>query len=293
MNGIFLLDKPIGISSNSALQKVKRIFRAKKAGHTGSLDPLATGMLPICFGEATKFSQYLLDADKTYLVTAELGIQTATGDAEGEVLQKRDSAAVTKEKLLAVLPQFRGEIMQVPSMYSALKHQGKPLYEFARQGISIDRPARPIHIYSLELLDFAHPYFAIKVHCSKGTYIRTLVEDMGEALGCGAYVKTLRRLQVSNFVEEQMLTLEKLAITPPAELQQFILPLEVTLNHFQNITIPEAATFFLLRGQPVQVPHAPVSGWVKLTSSSGAFLGVGEIIADGKIAPRRLIQTNN
>lgn len=293
MNGIFLFDKPFGISSNTALQQVKRLFRAKKAGHTGSLDPLATGMLPICFGEATKFSQYLLDADKTYLVTAELGIQTATGDAEGEIITRKDANNITQEKLINILPQFRGNIMQVPSMYSALKHQGKPLYELARQGITIDRPARPIQIYLLELLDFANPHFTIKVHCSKGTYIRTLVEDIGNVLGCGAYVKTLRRLNVGSYAEEQMMTLEKLEEIAPSELKQLILPLETTLNHFQTIVIPEATVFFLLRGQPVQIPNAPTSGWVKLTSAKGAFLGVGEITSDGKIAPRRLMQQLN
>jgi tRNA pseudouridine55 synthase len=290
VNGILLLDKPTGITSNTALQKVKRLFSAKKAGHTGSLDPLASGMLPLCFGEATKFSQYLLDADKVYRVTAKLGCKTATGDAEGEIIQQRPIPDLSREKLLSVLEKFQGEIQQIPSMYSALKHQGRPLYELARQGISVERKARPVQIYAINLLEQTADTFSMQVHCSKGTYIRTLVEDIGEVLECGAFVSALRRLSVAGNLEKQMVSLAELeAIQDPALLQRHLLPLDMALMHWPELCLTEATTFYVKRGQPVMIPQAPSNGWVRLTSSNGDFIGIGEVIADGRVAPRRLM----
>ncbi|WP_373820062.1 tRNA pseudouridine(55) synthase TruB, partial [Glaesserella sp.] len=209
VHGVFLLDKPQGVSSNDIMQKVKRLFQANKAGHTGALDPLATGMLPICLGEATKFSQFLLDADKRYLVTAKLGERTDTSDADGQIVQTRD-VSVTEQEILSALDSFRGEIMQVPTMFSALKHQGKPLYEYARAGITIEREARPITIFELKFVEYQVPYLTLEVHCSKGTYIRTLVDDLGESLGCGAHVVMLRRLSVANYPMDKMITIDDL-----------------------------------------------------------------------------------
>ena len=203
IHGVFLLDKPQGMSSNDIMQKVKRIFQANKAGHTGALDPLATGMLPICLGEATKFSQFLLDADKRYLVTAKLGERTDTSDAEGQIVETREVKVKTPE-ILTALEQFRGDILQVPTMFSALKHNGKPLYEYARQGITVEREARPITIFELNFIEYNAPYLTLEVHCSKGTYIRTLVDDLGEALGCGAHVTMLRRTAVADYPTEKM-----------------------------------------------------------------------------------------
>ena len=209
INGIVLLDKPTDISSNHALQRVKRIFFANKAGHTGALDPLATGMLPICLGEATKFSQFLLDSDKRYIVTAKLGVRTTTSDSQGDVVTER-AVNVNKQQLMAALDTFRGDIMQVPSMYSALKHKGQPLYKYAREGITIDREARPITVYEINLLRFEGDEVDLDVHVSKGTYIRTIVDDLGELLGCGAHVSMLRRTQVADYPYDRMVTIAQL-----------------------------------------------------------------------------------
>lgn len=211
IDGVFLLDKPQGMSSNDIMQKVKRVFQANKAGHTGALDPLATGMLPVCLGEATKFSQFLLDADKRYQVTAKLGERTDTSDAEGQVVETRD-VQVDVQDILAALPHFRGDLMQVPTMFSALKHQGKPLYEYARAGITVEREARPITIFDLQFIAYDAPYLTLEVHCSKGTYIRTLVDDLGEYLGCGAHVTVLRRTAVANYPVEAMMDWDTLQV---------------------------------------------------------------------------------
>lgn len=294
VNGILLLDKPTGLTSNAALQEVKRLFYAKKAGHTGSLDPLASGMLPICFGEATKFSQFLLDADKTYRVIGKLGVKTTTGDAEGEVISERDSGNVTQEKIEALLPQFRGEIEQIPSMYSALKHNGQPLYKLARQGITIEREARKINIYSLELLGFKNSLIELEISCSKGTYVRTLIEDIGDALGCGAHVIALRRLTVGDFTEEQMITMEQLKEIREIKkesLDTLLLPISNIIQHCQELKLSEAAAYYLQQGQAIISPHAPAEGLVKLVMKDGRFLGVGEIAADGKVIPKRLMQS--
>ncbi len=292
VNGILLLDKPLHFSSNKALQIAKRLFAARKAGHTGSLDPLASGMLPICFGEATKFSQYLLSADKTYLVTMRLGIRTATGDTEGEIIATRDVPAVTLHQLEKIFDQFRGEIQQVPSMYSALKHHGQPLYKLARQGVTIERESRRLTIYRLTVLKFAEEWIQFEVHCSKGTYVRTLVDDFGEALGCGAHVTELRRLGVGDFSAGQMISLDHLQAehesTAAESLDRYLLPVQSALAHWPQLTVGESTAFYLRQGHPVVVPHAPLSGWVCLLDQRNQFLGIGEVQIDGKIAPRRL-----
>lgn len=295
VNGIILLDKPSQISSNIALQRVKRLFAAKKAGHTGSLDPLASGMLPICLGEATKFSQFLLEADKRYTVTAKLGIKTATGDTEGEVVQEKAVPALSTEQLMQVLDKFRGEIRQVPSMYSALKHQGRPLYELARQGITVEREARAVTIHELKLLDQTADTFTLEIACSKGTYIRTLVEDIGDVIGCGAHVSDLRRLTAGAYAENEMLTLpelERIAETNDWQaLDAHLLPIDSALRAWPVVQISEAAAFYLTRGQPIISATAPKEGMVRLLTPS-RFLGVGEILSDGRVAPKKLVATN-
>jgi len=300
VHGIVLLDKPTGISSNDALQQVKRIYNAAKAGHTGALDPLATGMLPICFGEATKFSQFLLDADKRYTVTARMGVRTDTSDSEGSVVSVRP-VSVSKEQVLAALEQFKGDILQVPSMFSALKHQGRPLYEYAREGIEIEREARPITIYSIELLSFSEDRFSLEVHCSKGTYIRSLVDDLGEVLGCGAHVTQLRRTQVARYPADKMLSLEQLnemleqcreqGIPPKEKLDQYLLPMDSAVSALPEVNMSSVLGAYVTQGQAVMVPHAPVAGFVRMSVGAEAeFIGVGEIDDDGKVAPRRLVR---
>lgn len=294
IEGIFLLDKPLGISANAALQQVKRIFAAEKAGHTGSLDPLASGMLPVCFGEATKFSQFLLNSDKRYWVIAQLGVKTNTGDAEGEVVEEKAIENFSEQTLNAVLEKFRGDIMQIPSMFSALKHQGRPLYEYARNGITIEREARPVTIYELNLLERTAQTLTFDISCSKGTYIRTLVEDIGDALGCGAHVTALRRLNAGPYHESQMMTIETLEkLQQPGDystLDQHLLPVDSAISDWISVTISDPALYYLRRGQPVIISNAPTSGWIRLISSQKKFLGVGEILDDGRVAPRRLVK---
>ena len=292
LDGVFLLDKPIGLSSNQALQQVKRIFNARKAGHTGSLDPLASGMLPLCFGEATKFSQFLLESDKYYRVIFKLGEATTTGDAEGDVIECKP-VSVEHAALLATLKQFFGAITQIPSMYSALKYQGQPLYKLARQGIEVPRPAREIIIHAIELLSFDGLYAEVDVHCTKGTYIRTLVEDIGKVLGCGAHVTGLRRLAAGPYQATQMISmshLEALASATPDNLKSLLLPVETLAATCPPINLTSLTTFCVRRGQPVLIPHSPTEGWVKLISSECRFLGMGVVLSDGRIAPKRLIR---
>ncbi|KLO03596.1 tRNA pseudouridine synthase B, partial [Morganella morganii] len=246
INGIVLLDKPQDISSNDALQKVRRLFNAAKAGHTGALDPLATGMLPVCLGEATKFSQFLLDSDKRYRVIARLGQRTDTSDSQGEVISERP-LSFTAEQLAAALESFRGDTLQVPSMYSALKHQGRPLYEYARKGITIEREARPITVYELLFIRHEGDELELEIHCSKGTYIRTIIDDLGEKLGCGAHVTMLRRLQVATYPAERMVTLEQLqemrrmadeSETPlETALDPLLLPMDTAVSHFPQVNL--------------------------------------------------------
>lgn len=292
VNGILLLDKPTGMTSNAALQQVKRLFQAKKAGHTGSLDPLASGLLPLCFGEATKFSQYLLMADKSYVVQAKLGIRTASGDSEGDNIAERLVPALTTIQLESVLEKFRGDIEQIPSMFSALKHQGQPLYKLARQGIEIDRKSRPVKIFTLELRRFETDFLELFVHCSKGTYIRTLIDDLGEALGCGAHVTALRRVAVGHYQENQMTTMEQLAAAKNdlMILDQHLLTIEGMMNQFPVIKTTSLITLYFSQGQAVMIPNAPTQGFVKLFSDRNEFVGIGEVQDDGKIAPRRLVK---
>lgn len=295
LDGILLLDKPKGITSNAALQTVKRLYNARKAGHTGSLDPLASGMLPICFGEATKFSQFLLEADKQYLVTAKLGVRTTTGDAEGEVVSEKAVPTLTEQQIQKLFTRFTGVIAQIPSMFSAIKQNGQPLYKLARQGIEVEREARHITVYGFEYLSHQADQITFTVHCSKGTYVRTLVEDMGEALGCGAHVQELRRLTVGTYKAEQMQDLGKLQELSGqqdfATMDSFLLSVDSAIERWPALALSEAAVYYLKQGQPIIVPYAPTSGWVRLTRKEGGFLGVGEILDDGKVAPRRLIQT--
>ncbi|QLB14607.1 tRNA pseudouridine(55) synthase TruB [Mannheimia granulomatis] len=293
VHGVFLLDKPQGMSSNDVLQKVKRIFQANKAGHTGALDPLATGMLPICLGEATKFSQFLLDSDKRYLVTAKLGERTDTSDAEGQVVESK-TVNVTEAEILAHLEPFRGDILQVPTMFSALKHNGKPLYEYARAGITVDREARPITIFELNFIEYQAPYLTLEVHCSKGTYIRTLVDDLGEALGCGAHVTMLRRTAVASYPIEAMMSFENLQKNaenrPLEELDSHLLPLDTAVSNVAKINLTAEQTKAVGFGQRVKYENPnKIYGLVRLFSDNEQFLGVAEITDDNVIRPNRMI----
>lgn len=291
ISGILLLDKPLGLSSNHALQRVKRLYDARKAGHTGSLDPLADGMLPICLGDATKISAYLLDADKYYRFRVRLGEVTATGDAEGAVIQQRPTANVTREQIERVLSDFVGEIEQLPPMYSALKHQGKRLYELAREGIEVEREPRPVRIHSLTLGEVDLPDFELRVHCSKGTYVRTLAVDIGEALGCGAHVVALRRTAVGPYTDLPMHTmdeLEALAEQGQEALDAVLLPIDTALATWPEVRVSADSAFYLKQGQAVLVPKAPTEGWVRIYHGD-QLLAVGEVQDDGRIAPRRLM----
>lgn len=293
VHGVFLLDKSQGVSSNDIMQKVKRLFNANKAGHTGALDPLATGMLPICLGEATKFSQFLLDSDKSYRVIAKLGERTDTSDADGQVVQTRD-VNVDESHILTALDAFRGDILQVPTMFSALKHNGKPLYEYARAGITVEREARPITIFELLFVEYQAPYLTLEVHCSKGTYIRTLVDDLGEALGCGAHVTMLRRLAVADYPVEQMMTLDdlqNLAENQPLEvLDKLLLPMDSAVSRLAKLNLTEAQTKAVGFGQRVKFENSENRyGQVRLFSHDLQFLGVAEIREDNVIRPSRMV----
>ncbi|MEA3244409.1 MAG: tRNA pseudouridine(55) synthase TruB [Pseudomonadota bacterium] len=294
VNGILLLDKPSGITSNDALQQVKRLYFAKKAGHTGSLDPLASGVLPICMGEATKVSAFLLDSDKRYQVRCQLGVRTATADAEGEVLETRPVGVYSRERLETVLEEFRGSIEQIPPMYSALKHQGQRLYTLARQGIEVEREPRPVEIYELTVADQGDDWLEISVHCSKGTYVRTLAEDIGDRLGCGAHVSALRRTAVGPYGDDKLVGLDMLRELKEKDMpamDELLLPIESALSQWPDVDLSTDAAFYLQQGQPVLVPHAPTSGWVRLYEGNRSFLGMGEILDDGRVAPRRLMKS--
>ena len=293
IHGVFLLDKPQGMSSNDIMQKVKRIFQANKAGHTGALDPLATGMLPICLGEATKFSQFLLDADKRYLVTAKLGERTATSDAEGQIVETREVNVKTPE-ILTALEQFRGDILQVPTMFSALKHNGKPLYEYARQGITVEREARPITIFELNFIEYNAPYLTLEVHCSKGTYIRTLVDDLGEVLDCGAHVTMLRRTAVADYPTEKMLDWHALqSLTEQQDLallDALLLPMDTAVAKLPALTLNESQTQGIGFGQRIKFDNLNrLQGQVRLFSHENRFLGVAVIDEHNVIRPQRLV----
>ncbi len=299
VHGVLLLDKPLGLSSNDALQKVKRLFNANRAGHTGALDPLATGMLPICLGEATKFSRYLLDSDKRYRVIARLGQRTDTSDADGTVVQER-AVTFSDADLAQALDSFRGETQQVPSMFSALKYQGRPLYEYARQGIEVPREARAITVYELLFIRHEGNELELEVHCSKGTYIRTIIDDLGEKLGCGAHVTFLRRLAVSKYPVERMVTLEHLntLVTQAQEegigievvLDPLLMPMDSPAADFPQVNLQSAVAAYFKQGQPVRVAGVPSDGLVRVTEGEeGEFIGMGEIDDEGRVAPRRLV----
>ena len=299
IDGVILLDKPTGISSNDALQKVKRIYFAEKAGHTGALDPLATGMLPICLGEATKFSQFLLDSDKRYRVIAKLGERTDTSDSDGEVVETRP-VDVDLAKLEASIDKFRGESDQVPSMFSALKYQGKPLYEYARKGIEVPRESRKITVYEIVLHRFEGDEVEMEVHCSKGTYIRTIVDDLGEMLGCGAHVTMLRRTGVAKYPYERMVTLEQLnelleqahreEVAPRDLLDPLLLPMDTAVEDLPEVNMNAELTDLVQHGMPVQVAGAPAEGTVRMTSGEEKlFIGVAQIDDNGRVAPKRLV----
>ncbi|WP_305416779.1 tRNA pseudouridine(55) synthase TruB [Photobacterium leiognathi] len=300
INGVILVDKPTGISSNDTLQKVKRIFFAQKAGHTGALDPLATGMLPICFGEATKFSQFLLDSDKRYRVIAKLGERTDTSDSDGEVVETRE-VKVDRGQLERCIAKFRGTTDQIPSMYSALKYKGRKLYEYAREGVEVPRESRKITVYSVDLLRFENNEVEMELHVSKGTYIRTIVDDLGEMLGCGAHVIMLRRTGVSIFPYERMVTIEQLQamlddakandVEPGTVLDPLLLPTDTAVQDLPEVNILPAIAVHVLNGNPVQAGRVPAEGTlVRITvGQEREFIGVGVIDAKGMLAPKRVM----
>ena len=293
VSGVIVLDKPRGMTSSTAVQRVKSLFGARKVGHTGSLDPLATGVLPLCFGEATKFSRFLLTSDKKYWVKLKLGIRTASGDSDAVTVETRSTVDVTKDRVRQALESFRGEIDQIPSMYSAIKYQGKPLYKYAREGIEVERESRRITVYSIELLTFLGSEMTLQVHCSKGTYVRTIADDLGEQLECGAHVVELRRLMAGPFKEADLVTLGEIEnARAEGQLEPWLAPGSRAVSQWPTVRLNEASAYYLRQGQPVLVPHAPAEGWVQLRESCSNddwFLGMGEIMEDGRIAPRRLI----
>ncbi|WP_337024436.1 MULTISPECIES: tRNA pseudouridine(55) synthase TruB [unclassified Pantoea] len=299
VHGVFLLDKHQGASSNDVLQKVKRLFHANKAGHTGALDPLATGMLPICLGEATKFSQFLLDSDKRYRVIARLGERTDTSDADGNIVETRP-VTFNQAQLDAALESFRGDTLQVPTMFSALKYQGRKLYEYAREGITVPREARPITVFELQFIRWEGDELELEIHVSKGTYIRTIIDDLGEKLGCGAHVIMLRRLQVAKYPIDRMITFEQLqamaaeanaAETPDYRvLDALLLPMDSPAEEFPIVNLLPSVAAYFKQGMPVQVANAPEQGLVRVTEGEEhKFIGMAEIAEDGRVAPRRLV----
>ena len=288
VDGVLLLNKPVGITSNAALQKAKWLLNAKKAGHTGTLDPFADGLLPLCFGEATKFSAYLLDADKAYRAVLKLGVTTSTGDPEGDVLATRE-VTVDCDAIRALLPRFTGEIEQVPPMHSALKHQGRPLYEYARAGIEIERPPRRVHIRSLALLECAPPLVVLDVRCSAGTYVRTLAQDLGEALGCGAHLTALTRTGAGGFGLDDACTLDELEGLGLDERRARLSSPDRLVAHLPAVELDAASTAALCQGRVV-AHGGTACGLIRAYGPLSRFLGLVEA-ADGQLAPRRLIAT--
>lgn len=300
ISGVLLLNKAAGMTSNSALQQAKRLFFAAKAGHTGSLDPLATGVLPLCFGEATKFSQYLLDADKRYRSTFCLGVTTATGDADGPVLEHADASNIGRTEVENALRRFEGQIEQIPSMYSAIKHQGQPLYKLAREGKTVERKVRNVQVYGIELLDFRGGNPAeidVDIRCSKGTYVRTIAEDLGKVLGCGAHVTRLHRTEVGPFAIDKAVSLDQLRTElgeqEPEVLDHHLLPTDAAIESMPGLSLPDQSAFYFRQGQAVMDPRVYQIGdegdKVRIFSDAGEFLGVAEITDDGRVAPKRLV----
>jgi tRNA pseudouridine55 synthase len=294
IDGIVLVNKPQGLTSNAVLQRVKRLFRAKKAGHTGSLDPLATGMLPICLGEATKVCHYLLDADKCYDVCGELGVTTDTGDAMGKVLTRVEGVFISQDILNMALLPFSGAIKQTPPMYSALKHQGKPLYHYARKGVTLERAPRDVRIDELQCVAFDGVRMNLHVVCSKGTYIRSLVESIGDELGCGAHVTILHRCYTAGFEDDVMFTLDELEAMDEAHLLGTLLPMTRALNHFPSVTLSIDQLHALRQGRVLQDSlHFAQQGCVQLHTEHQQFVGLGEIQADGILITKRLLAFEN
>ncbi len=300
VNGVLLLNKPTGLTSNKVLQKVRWIYNANRAGHTGALDPLASGVLPLCFGEATKFSQFLLDSDKYYRSTYRLGIKTETGDSEGAIVSQQDASNITLQQVENEVENFLGEINQVPSMYSALKYNGQPLYKLARQGIEVDRPARRIFITKYKITDFRpgpNPQVDVQVHCSKGTYIRSLAEDLGEALGCGAHVSALHRYKAGPFDEQQTVSLKALEALKEEgaidQLDSLLQPVDTAVSDRPIIELNKIMAGYFQQGQEISAnkvfKQAQEGDIVRVFREGGVFLGIGTVTKEGKIAPKRLI----
>ena len=287
IDGVFLLDKPLGFSSNQALKKIQWLFNAKKAGHTGTLDPMATGLLPICLGEATKFSHRLLDAHKSYIATIQLGITTSTGDQEGEVISEK-KVVLNEAQLKDTLKKFIGDMTQIPPMYSALKFEGKPLYEYAREGIEIERKSRQIKIFDIKLINIEKSIITIEVLCSKGTYIRTLAEDIGQTMGCGAHLKGLERTQTGNFQLSEALSIEALEAMPMASREKALMPIDVLLEELSSIKLNMAELDAIKKGQSIDF-MSKNDKEVRLYSPSGQFVGVGQPDLKGRLFPKRLI----
>jgi tRNA pseudouridine55 synthase len=288
IHGILLLDKPAGRSSNHALQDAKRIFSARKAGHTGSLDPFATGMLPICFGEATKTAGFMLEADKVYRATARLGVATSTGDIEGEVERELLVPELAESDIMDALSGFEGEIEQVPPMYSALKYQGQPLYKLAREGREVERKPRKVTIHELALESWDAPVLTFRVNCSKGTYVRTLAEDIARSLGSCAHLESLRRLSVTPFLEADMVTMDDLtSAQETGTMADLLLPIDAGLLHWPGIEITEGQSARFRNGNPVIVDGLE-SGMVRVYSQEGGILGIGEAMTDGQVHPKRV-----
>jgi len=300
LNGVLIVDKPPGESSNGVLQRAKRLFFAAKAGHTGSLDPFATGVLPLCFGEATKFSQFLLDADKEYVATFHFGVHTDTGDKDGKILSQHDASSIVVKKLEDVIGNYRGNILQVPPMYSALKRNGRPLYELAREGIEVEREARPVSVYEFSVLAFRPGAIAeldCRIRCSKGTYIRSLAENIGQDLGVGAHVAALRRTQAGPFTETQSHSLEALferrGEGRAEVLDDCLLPVDAAVSTLAKLEILDNSAYYFMRGQAVMEAGIAKSGeegdLLRVFEESGKFLGLGEVTDEGTVAPRRLV----
>ncbi len=292
VNGILLLDKPPGLTSNAALQAAKRVFQASKAGHTGSLDPIATGLLPLCFGEATKVSSFFLNADKYYKSVFTLGAATDTGDSEGRVLSECANVNISDEMIESALDEFRGEIEQVPPMYSAVKFQGQPLYKLARQGIEVERKPRQVTVYELSFTRQDEVSVEISLHCSSGFYVRSLAHELGQRLACGAYVSSLRRTGVGGFSIDDAVSLQSLQQeTDLQAVDSLLIAMDVGLQHLPGVRLSDDAAYYLCRGQPVKAAHVPSNGWVRLYADEVGFLGVGKVLDDGRVAPKRLFNT--
>ena len=294
VDGIIVIDKAKGLSSNFALQNVKKLFEANKAGHTGSLDPLATGVLPLCFGEATKISQFLLDSDKRYIAQIKLGERTDSGDSAGTIVEAVDKYSVNRADVEEALKNFVGDIQQLPPMYSALKKNGVPLYKLARKGISVDRETRLVTIYEIVLLSLKGNLIELDIACSKGTYIRVIADDLGTALGCGAHVVGLRRTQAGVFSLSDSIDSEVLRDTKATAgleaLDKLLIPMDQAITELPEVTLPRVTASYVKNGQAVIVKHLPPEGLVRLYEEE-QFIGIGRIDVDGKVAPRRLIMS--